>query len=86
MNVPVIEAFIMGQTSARHRSLIYGIYYLAGQSGALFAPLIGLLIDNIGFQTTATIAGAISVAAALICGSILWTSKGMPSQVTEVSQ
>jgi MFS family permease len=86
MNAPVAEAFIMGQTSARHRSMIYGLYYLAGQGGALFAPLVGLMIDNIGFQTTAMIAGGTSIAAALICGSILLTTKNIPSQVAEVNQ
>jgi MFS family permease len=49
MGAPVSEAFIMGQTSARHRSLIYGLYYLAAQGGALFAPLMGYFIDKTSF-------------------------------------
>jgi ACS family hexuronate transporter-like MFS transporter len=84
MGAPVSEAFIMGQTSARHRSLIYGLYYLAGQGGALFAPLMGHLIDNIGFKTTAMIAGISTMVVAIICGSLLWGARRTPSQVPDI--
>jgi MFS family permease len=75
LGMPVSEAFIMGQTSARNRSLIYGVYYLASQGGALFAPLMGHLIDNIGFRSTVTIAGFSTVGIALICGIFLWRAR-----------
>jgi MFS family permease len=71
LGAPVSEAFIMGQTSPRHRSLIYGLYYLSGQGGALFAPLMGHLIDSIGFQSTSTIAGIATVTVAAVCGIFL---------------
>jgi MFS family permease len=85
MGLPVAEAFIMGQTSARHRSLIYGLYYLAGQGGALFAPLMGHLIDSTSFHTAAVIAGISIMAVTVICGSILWGARAMPSQVPDIS-
>jgi MFS family permease len=85
MGAPVSEAFIMGQTAARNRSLIYGMYYLAGQGGALFAPLMGHLIDITSFQTTAVISGISIMAITVICGPILWGARRMPSQVPDVS-
>jgi MFS family permease len=86
MGAPVSEAFIMGQTSARHRSLIYGLYYLAAQGGALFAPLMGYFIDKTSFQTAAMISGASIMAVTIICGSILWSTRHAPSQVPDVSR
>ena len=71
LGAPVSESFIMGQTSSRHRSMIYGLYYLAGQGGALFAPLMGHLIDSMGFQSTATVAGIAIVAVTIVGGIIL---------------
>jgi MFS family permease len=81
---PVSEAFIMGQTSARHRSFIYGLYYLAGTGSTLFAPVMGLLIDTTGYQTTFMIAGAASMLVTVVCGTILWTSRREPSQVANM--
>ena len=75
MGAPVSEAFIMGQTSARHRSLIYGVYYMAGTGNSLFAPLMGLLIDKTSYQTAFLISGVSTIAVVIICGSILWSDR-----------
>ena len=49
---PVTEVFIMSQAPAKHRSTIYGIYYSTMQyTGAIFAPIMGGLIDKYGFKT-----------------------------------
>ncbi len=84
LGAPVSEAFIMGQTSVKNRSFIYGMYYLAGQGGALFAPLMGLLIDKQGYQWTFMMAGASVILVTIICGSILWSSRKLPSQVANI--
>jgi MFS transporter, NNP family, nitrate/nitrite transporter len=76
LSAPVSEAFIMGQTSRRHRSTIYGLYYLAGQGGALLAPLMGSLIDSLGFRTTVLIAGIAIVVVASMSSFFLLTSRG----------
>jgi NNP family nitrate/nitrite transporter-like MFS transporter len=86
VGAPVSEAFIMGQTSARHRSFIYGLYYMVGTGSTIFAPLMGLLTDSIGYKTTFMIAGASSMVVSIICGSILWSTRGMPSQIADVSK
>jgi MFS family permease len=80
MNAPVAEAFIMGHTAAKNRSMIYGLYYLAGQGGALFAPLMGLLIDLQGYQFAFTISGAAVICVSIICGIILWSTRKTPLQ------
>jgi MFS family permease len=69
---PVSEAFIMGHTSPRRRSLIYGIYYFLGGGNTLVAPATGLLIGVIGYQNSFLYAGIASIVVALICGSVLW--------------
>jgi MFS family permease len=49
--MPVSEAYIIGQTTERNRSLVYGIYYFSmTESSALLAPLTGYLVDNYGFS------------------------------------
>jgi MFS family permease len=64
--MPVSEAFIMGQVSARRRSTIFGFYYFSMQyTGAVFAPLMGQLIDNKGFDFCFSLAGAIVVVVTL---------------------
>ncbi len=45
IRMPVTEVFIMGQTPAKNRATIYGIYYFTMQyTGAIFAPLFGWLV------------------------------------------
>jgi len=73
LRMPVSEAFIIGQTTARSRSTIYGIYYFAMQeTSAVFAPIMGSLIDNLGFPTCFTIASSAGIAVTLICSVFLW--------------
>ena len=69
--MPVTEAFIIGQTSARNRSTILGIYYFgAVEGGGVLTPVLGTLIDRVGFSHSFTIAGASLLIATLICS--LW--------------
>ena len=76
--MPSSEAFIMAQTSSRYRSTIYGVYYFTMQyTGAVFAPIMGYLIDhpasgfNNGFAFCFTIAGTTTVIVTLICSLFL---------------
>ncbi len=84
VGAPVSEAFIMGQTSTKNRSLIYGIYYASGLFGSLFTPLLGHFIDTNGYQQTFMIAGIISMIVTLIGSSILLSTRKLPSQVSNV--
>ena len=47
IRMPVTEVFIMGQTPAKNRATIYGIYYFTmSYTGAIFAPIYGALVDS----------------------------------------
>lgn len=76
MRMPVAEAYIMGEASPRNRSTIYGIYYCSmTETGAVFAPLMGFLIEKLDFHTSFTIASIASVAVTLICALFLRGSR-----------
>jgi FSR family fosmidomycin resistance protein-like MFS transporter len=52
IRMPVTEVFIMGQTPARYRATIYGVYYFTMQyTGAIFAPIMGTLIEKYTYGT-----------------------------------
>ncbi|MEJ2739905.1 MAG: MFS transporter [Dehalococcoidia bacterium] len=72
MRMPVAEAFIIDQTTVRNRSTIYGIYYFTmGGTGAVFAPIMGSIIDHRGFNTCFTIVAILVVVVTLICAPFL---------------
>ena len=76
VRMPVSEAYIVGQTSERHRSMIFGIYYFSNmEAGGLLAPLLGSLIDRFGFYSSFTGISIILVAVTLICSVFLWSSR-----------
>jgi MFS family permease len=73
VRLPVSESYIIGQTAERNRSTVYGIYYFSmTETGAVFAPLMGLLIDHFGFYYSFTIASVAIVAVTLACSVFLW--------------
>jgi MFS family permease len=73
VRMAVSEAYIMGQTMERYRSTVYGIYYCSmTESGALLAPVMGYLIDRLGFYDCFTIAGVAAVVITPICAAFLW--------------
>ncbi len=73
IRMPASESYIIGQSPARHRSMIYGIYYAAGIEGsALLTPVMGYFIDRFGFYSSFTIAGIAVVAMTLISSVFLW--------------
>ena len=75
VRMPVSEAYIIGQTSERHRSSILGIYFFGNmEGGGVLTPIIGYLIDQYGFSFSFTMAGAVSVAVTLVFSILLWSS------------
>lgn len=74
--MPVSEAYIVGRTSKGRRSTILGIYYFTGmEGGGILTPVLGYLIDQFGFYTSFTIAGAALVTITLACSIFLWGSR-----------
>ncbi len=77
IRMPVTEVFIMGQTPAKNRATIYGIYYFTMQyTGAIFAPVYGWLVPNIYSYEQVFFFSAIAVTAVSVVTSIfIWDAK-----------
>jgi MFS family permease len=76
VRLPVSESYIFAQTTERNRSTIYGIYYSSmTESGAVFAPAMGSLIDHFGFYTSFTAASVAIVVVVLACSPFLLRSQ-----------
>lgn len=74
--MPVSEAYIIGQTTERNRSLVYGIYYFSmTESSALLAPLMGYLMDNYGFSNCFTWASIAVVVVILVLAPLVRESR-----------
>jgi len=76
VRMPVTEVFIMGQTPAKNRSTIFGVYYSTMQyTGAIFTPLGGQIIDRYGFQYCFTAAALVVVTVAVISSFFIYDAK-----------
>jgi MFS family permease len=76
VRLPVSESYIIGQTTERNRSTIYGIYYFSmTETGAVFSPIMGSLIDHFGFYPSFTIASMAIVVVVLACSPFLRGSR-----------
>ncbi len=74
--MPVSQAYIVGQTSQRNRSTMLGIYFFSSmEGGALLTPVMGAVIDRLGFSPSFTIAGAAILVVTLICSIWLRDSR-----------
>ena len=73
---PVTEVFIMHQAPAKRRSTIYGIYYSTMQyTGAIFAPILGVLIDRYGFNAVFTISAVAVTLVAVVTAFFIWDAR-----------
>jgi len=72
IRMPVSEAYIIEHTSERHRSTILGMYYFCGmEAGGILTPVMGYLIDQLGFYLSFTIVSAALVVVTFICSIFL---------------
>lgn len=79
LGMPVAEAYIISHTSERNRSTILGIYYVGSRGGTgIIAPVLGYLIDQLGFYTSFTIVSATLVVVTFGCSLFLWRSRDWP--------
>jgi len=75
--MPTSESYIAGNTPEHRRATVLGIYYFAGTGvGAPLAPIVGNLIDRMGFQKTYAAASAVTAAITLLCSLFLWKNRG----------
>jgi len=72
VRMPVSESYILAHTPERKRSAVLGVYFFAGmEGGGILTPLVGYLIDHLGFFVTYTLAASMIVLTTLICASLL---------------
>lgn len=76
MRTPTSLSYITGNTPERRRATILGIYFFAGtEASGLFTPVVGNLIDRIGFRSTFTIASAVMGIVVVVCSLFLWRNR-----------
>jgi sugar phosphate permease len=67
----------MEQTSSRYRSTLFGVYYFTMHyTGAIFAPVMGTIIDRWGFSVSFTVASCTVLLVTLVCSPFLKGSHG----------
>jgi predicted MFS family arabinose efflux permease len=70
--MPLTESYIIGHTRGKNRSTILGIYYFSAMEGSgVLAPLVGYLIDTMGYQNAFGLVGATMVSITLVCSLLL---------------
>ncbi len=81
IRMPASESYVISQTTQRRRSTVLGIYYFTGmEAGAVFAPIMGFLIDRFGFHTSFSIGGIAIAVVTIICSGFLWRSREQISE------
>jgi MFS family permease len=72
----VAQAYVIDQTPARNRSTALGFYFFGSMEGTgILTPVLGYLIDHLGFHTSFTISSAAILATLIVCSSTLWLSR-----------
>jgi MFS family permease len=75
IRMPATESYVIHNTSEKYRSTILGIYYFSSMEGSgVLTPVIGNLIDNLGFYYAFTISSAAVLVITLVCSLLLRTS------------
>ena len=76
---PTTEAYIVNNTSERHRSTVLGImYFCVIETGGLITLPLGYMIEEFGFYNSFNIIGAALLAIALIGSIFIWSSRKNP--------
>ena len=74
VRMPVSEAYIVNKTPEHNRSAILGIYFFSHmEGGGVLTPVMGYLIDLLGFSLSFTIAGLLLVSVTLVGALLLRT-------------
>ncbi len=76
VRMPVSEAYIVARTPEHNRSAILGLYFFSHmEGGGILTPVMGYMIDRLGFHLSFTIAGILLVSVTLICSLLLRSGK-----------
>ena len=70
------EAYIIGHTPQRRSATILGIYFFVNaESGGLLTPVVGVLIDRVGFSSSFTIVSIALAVIVVVCTVFMWIAK-----------
>jgi len=73
---PVSEAYIIGHAPEHRRSTILGVYFFASQEvSGLLTPVVGILIDRVGFSSSFTLASITLAVIAAVCIVFIWRAR-----------
>jgi predicted MFS family arabinose efflux permease len=73
LRMPAAESFVMGLTTPKNRSTIYGIYFAVSQeASSALSLLVGWLTSTYGYVFTFNLSAAVIVGASLVAGVYLW--------------
>ncbi len=73
---PASEAYIISHTPIHRRSTVLGIYYFSSmEAGGALTPVLGFLIDRLGFYNAFTLGSITIIAVTLVCSVFLWRSR-----------
>jgi len=71
--MPTSESYLASNTPANRRATVMGIYYFSGTGvSAPLSPVIGNLIERIGFSRTFSYTSAATGLIAVVCSLFLW--------------
>jgi MFS family permease len=72
VRMPVSEVYILSHTPEGRRSAVLGIYFFSSmEGGGILTPVMGYLIDHLGFFVSYTLAASLILVTTLICGILL---------------
>ena len=75
--MPTSESYLTSNVPENKRATIMGIYYFSGTGiSAPLSPIVGNLIDRIGFPKTFGYASAATAVIAAVCTLFLWKNRG----------
>lgn len=75
--MPTSESYIVGNIPEHRRSTILGFYFFAGaEIAGLMTPVMGNLIDRLGFIKSFNIISASIAAVTVVCSLLLWRNRG----------
>jgi MFS family permease len=76
MRMPISESYIIMNTSEKRRSTILGIYFFTAMEGSgVLMPVLGKIIDTMGFNVCYTIVAVCVLVISFICFFLLRGSK-----------
>jgi len=74
--MPTSESYITGNTPEGRRATVLGFYFFAGtEVSGLLTPVVGNLIDRVGFSSSFAIASGVGAVVIVVCSLFLWRNR-----------